>query len=339
VDYTDKLEMSPGVTVVLPIEGGIDTHWKSLGHYDFRAKVDKVGADGFGYSWLMGDGERGEGDRGVDAEDVRASHKVSLFYPKREHTVMSGFTNILRVSDELYQALKSGTSTEFLVDGPDIPPGHEKDPNILPRSIQAVSEETVYIFVNERRVPVRSIKAQTNNGWNYWVLDNPRWPLIVQGDQPFRWKEPRFVMPVAETPPAISAQPPASPKAQSEARRVINQLESKGVATTYAILFDFNKATLKPQSKAILSEIAKYLKSHQPVKLKVEGHTDNVGGSAYNLNLSRRRAEAVKAYLVGLGVQAALLSPAGLGYTKPVASNANARGRALNRRVVFRKLG
>ena len=69
--------------------------------------------------------------------------------------------------------------------------------------------------------------------------------------------------------------------------------------------------------------------------VEVQGHTDSVGAAAYNLNLSQRRADAVKAYLIGKGVSASVLAAKGYGMTQPIASNSTAEGRAQNRRVAF----
>jgi OOP family OmpA-OmpF porin len=95
---------------------------------------------------------------------------------------------------------------------------------------------------------------------------------------------------------------------------------------------------IRSVSKPILNKLAVYLEQHKNMRLGVEGHTDSMGGMAYNLKLSGRRANAVKSYLVNIGVTAGRLKPSGFGYTKPVADNSTAMGRQLNRRVVFRKL-
>jgi OOP family OmpA-OmpF porin len=75
------------------------------------------------------------------------------------------------------------------------------------------------------------------------------------------------------------------------------------------------------------------LKERGDVKIVVEGHTDSIGSDAYNMKLSRQRAEAVKRYLVGHGTAASRITTEGFGKGQPVASNATAEGRAQNRRV------
>jgi outer membrane protein OmpA-like peptidoglycan-associated protein len=108
---------------------------------------------------------------------------------------------------------------------------------------------------------------------------------------------------------------------------------SKRVAV-YGIYFDFASAKLKSESTPVLKEIADALIANPSWKLTIEGHTDNVGGSAYNLTLSQDRAAAVKIALVGrYHINAGRLSTIGFGFSRPVASNDTPQGRALNRRV------
>jgi outer membrane protein OmpA-like peptidoglycan-associated protein len=102
----------------------------------------------------------------------------------------------------------------------------------------------------------------------------------------------------------------------------------------YGLLFDTDSAALKPESKPTLDQIAKLLADQPQLKLNVIGHTDNQGTAAYNLDLSRRRAQAVVAALTGgYGITPDRLAPSGQGFNQPVASNDTEDGRAKNRRV------
>lgn len=115
-------------------------------------------------------------------------------------------------------------------------------------------------------------------------------------------------------------------------------LTEQGKLTLYGIQFDFNQATIKPESAQVLSQVAEVLKSQPDLKLSVEGHTDNIGKPDYNLQLSRKRAESVKDYLVkNHQVDPLRLQTQGFGDTKPVAKNDTDAGRAQNRRVEFVK--
>lgn len=101
----------------------------------------------------------------------------------------------------------------------------------------------------------------------------------------------------------------------------------------YGILFDFNKATLQPASDAVLQKILDLFTTDATLKLEIQGHTDNVGGDAYNQTLSEARAKSVVAWLAQHGVAAARLTSKGYGKTAPVADNSSDVGRAKNRRV------
>lgn len=102
------------------------------------------------------------------------------------------------------------------------------------------------------------------------------------------------------------------------------------------IQFETGSAALKPVSEALLDTVAEVLKAHPEIDhLSIEGHTDGTGGRAFNVKLSLRRAEAVKAALVRRGLQPGRFSTAGKGPDQPLADDATAAGREQNRRVEF----
>jgi OOP family OmpA-OmpF porin len=114
------------------------------------------------------------------------------------------------------------------------------------------------------------------------------------------------------------------------------QNESKVLKDVFDNLtFETNKDVIKPASFPYLDELAETLKSAQNWTLKIIGHTDNVGKDAFNLDLSMRRANSVKKYLVEKGVSDSIISTEGKGETMPIASNDTKEGRAKNRRVEF----
>ena len=99
------------------------------------------------------------------------------------------------------------------------------------------------------------------------------------------------------------------------------------------VLFDFDSANLKAGAREKVARVAGILKSHPDLKIQVEGHTDSVGSDDYNLRLSERRAESVRASMVQQGVNRDVVGTAGFGESKPVATNGTAVGRQQNRRV------
>jgi OOP family OmpA-OmpF porin len=115
-------------------------------------------------------------------------------------------------------------------------------------------------------------------------------------------------------------------------------ITSSGRFVTHGILFDTDSDRIKAESAPVIQSIAKGLETNPALKLKIEGHTDSLGDPAHNMDLSRRRAEAVKTILVSqFNVDAARLTTAGLGATKPIDSNDTPQGRSQNRRVEFVK--
>ena len=135
------------------------------------------------------------------------------------------------------------------------------------------------------------------------------------------------------------------PKARDQKMVVVKADEmartigSTGRVALYGIFFEFDKADLKAESNPTLMEIAQLLKSDPKLAILIVGHTDNQGAYDYNIELSRRRAEAVtKALVANHGADAKRLRGAGVGMLAPAASNDAEEGRAKNRRVEIVKL-
>lgn len=117
-------------------------------------------------------------------------------------------------------------------------------------------------------------------------------------------------------------------------RDLYDALTEKGRVALQGIYFDTGSDRLRPESTPTLKQIGTMLKEHPDLKLAIEGHTDNVGKSDFNKQLSEKRAAAVQAYLVKtFGIDAGRLSSMGLGDTKPATSNDTPEGRQQNRRV------
>lgn len=121
--------------------------------------------------------------------------------------------------------------------------------------------------------------------------------------------------------------------------RIEDALLATGRADIYSIFFAFNSADLRQESDSTLREIDDVLRRHPEWKLAINGHTDDVGGDAYNLALSERRAAAVKSALVTrFGAAPTRLTTAGYGRRQPKATNTTLEGRAENRRVELVRL-
>jgi len=110
-------------------------------------------------------------------------------------------------------------------------------------------------------------------------------------------------------------------------------LQTKERFDLYGLHFDSDKATIQPESKSLLDDIATALRNFPDWRLRIIGHTDSTDDAQHNLRLSLDRAIAVQAALVDRGIDLQRLATAGLGENRPIASNATPDGRALNRRV------
>jgi len=304
-NYTQKVQLSSGLSLLTSVYNGHDSTGRLIGDYDVATNFSDVSERGFGVSWNMTYPANQNGHGYVPY--AQQSHKVSI-YSWNTGGPPAGYCVWDRLSDVIYQDLKAGRETAFEFDGfaSDV-------------SVRRIGEEDLEVLVNERKVRIHTLKGRTPKGWSIWVLDNPGFPIIVKLNTSFvNWIVHSFTLPDAS---------------------VVGQLKNKGMATSHNILFAFNSSELNDQAKPILNTLADYLKASPGVRLEVQGHTDNVGGAAFNLRLSQARAEAVKTYLEQKGgIQPERLTAKGLGLTRPLAPNSTPEGRAFNRRVVFLEL-
>ncbi len=139
--------------------------------------------------------------------------------------------------------------------------------------------------------------------------------------------------PMAEAPapaPAPAPMPAPAPSPQAVSEKVTFAAEA---------LFDFDKAIVKPQGKQALDDLLNKVQGMNTEVMVTVGHADAIGSADYNLKLAQRRAEAVKAYMVSKGVDAARVYTEGKGESQPVGDNKTAAGRAQNRRVTVEVVG
>jgi outer membrane protein OmpA-like peptidoglycan-associated protein len=118
-------------------------------------------------------------------------------------------------------------------------------------------------------------------------------------------------------------------------RSVLTMLDTVGTIVFLPIEFDFDQATIRPESLPLLERIADAMKAHPSLIIEVRGHTDDRGTDAYNLRLSQRRAEAVVEALVAMGVERSRLRAVGFGKSRPLVPNTSEENRARNRRTEF----
>ena len=125
----------------------------------------------------------------------------------------------------------------------------------------------------------------------------------------------------------------AGPASNNGCPEVTQEVQTQLNSFAKTILFDVNKATIRPESATVLNNIVNVLNEYKNAKFSVEGYTDTSGNKAKNQKLSEDRAYSVKAYLIDKGIDQARLTAKGFGPEKPIASNKTKKGRELNRRV------
>jgi hypothetical protein len=191
----------------------------------------------------------------------------------------------------------------------------------LPGTLKRERPSTYRIIVNDRPVELPVLELSGTLGKDDGihprgvVLNDPAFPILLD----FGWDDysVRFTK--------ISFPEPSQLEASLEKERRVD---------VYGIYFDFASDALRPESAPVLKEIASVLSRNADWTLSINGHTDNIGGDTSNLDLSRRRSEAVRTALTQTyGISAARLTTSGFGASQPKATNDTIEGRAQNRRV------
>lgn len=149
----------------------------------------------------------------------------------------------------------------------------------------------------------------------------------------FRFDRP--AMAVIRKAPEPTPVPVAAPTLESKPTRVAKKTIEQFVGKLEGIKFLAGKAVIAPSSYGTLDKVVATLKEHGALRIRIEGHSDNIGSKERNLEVSQLRAESVLKYLVDHGIEAGRLEAKGFGMEQSIASNNDEAGRALNRRVDF----
>lgn len=187
----------------------------------------------------------------------------------------------------------------------------------------------VPLLVEQQLVDVPAIRAtgtfasgERRGTGSFLFLDNQNNPLMIESFVRFTWEQ----QPRLERIIRVSAG--ASMKSAME-----QSLATLRKYDLYGLHFAFDKATLLPESRRLINDIATTLQNNPTWHLQIVGHTDSIGDAAYNLRLSEQRASSVASELESAGISATRLTTAGVGQTQPKGDNATLDGRAMNRRV------
>jgi len=142
---------------------------------------------------------------------------------------------------------------------------------------------------------------------------------------PVKKEEPKKPVEQPKPKPVEQPKPVATPT-------VVIDNEDEAI-TLGATTFKYNAYDFTDEAKANLDVLANYMKLHKKSTITVEGHTDSIGSAAANQDISEKRANAVKNYLVDSGIDEKRITTKGYGKTKPIATNKTREGRAKNRRI------
>lgn len=316
------------------------------GDFEVVETVSDASADSIDFTVALAKGGKDvnglkDGDaftRTVRRTDLRNAHRINAVLQSGDPSVFPGST-YTQVSAEVLQELKTkGESAAVLGWSPVIGTG-----NMMMTLLQGGRKyyrgalkrvegpaASVKVLVNGKSVALPAVHArgqlslagESDVVFDAWWLDDAEnaLQLRVQMQNGSSSQVVRIDFPMSQDVPQATLR---SALARGECR-----------AELHGVYFDTASARLLPASKATIAEIAKLLRDESSWSITVEGHADNVGGAEYNLDLSRRRANAVRDALTkGLGIDLARIRADGLGLTRPVDSNDTLEGRAHNRRV------
>lgn len=290
--------------------------------------------------------------RRICRADLRSAHMLHTAYGvvkvigasgDEEPETITGATAFSLSSEELAQLKRTGAMTHHYVQ---LGPSGQLIKDSL-GDFTVEGRETTEIIVNDRPVGVPVIKVRGTlktrmSGQQIVtedmmvILDDERFPLLIDQSSSGDTAGSRIQFTKVTYPGGKRESPPSGGGSLKSASGSLEEglLEEKRV-DVYGIYFDFDSDRIRPESEPVLQEIASILKRHPEWRLSIEGHTDNVGGNGqYNLELSRRRSEAVRKALVSrFGISDDRLSSGGYGAAVPKDTNDTPRGRARNRRV------
>jgi outer membrane protein OmpA-like peptidoglycan-associated protein len=337
----------------IPLQPGtvITTAWGMLnGDVESRESVDSLDPASVTFTSKT-DKYKDDNDR--DQKGTTSTHSVcnTDFATTNTYATVTGLQpriihdlTRVRLSDKSFQEIKSSGKTYFIYWDVTVAGDDNLKPNREGGLLTRVEPQDIPypMIVNDERVTLPAIHLAgftasvgkdprpkkdrpIHTEADVYVIDDPLDPMVlllklkdpVLHDQKFRIENTKidFVVP-------------------HPVNLVEKQLTEQKRAVTYGIYFDFNKDTIKPESEPVLKEIVQAMTDNPDWKLTVEGNTDNIGGDAYNLDLSKRRAAAVKDALVKrYHIAADRLSTNGFGSSHPVETNDTLEGRARNRRV------
>jgi outer membrane protein OmpA-like peptidoglycan-associated protein len=312
-DRISDLRMEPGMELAWGIANSKNTEGKAMGDYDFYVNVVSANGSGFSFDWIITLPDWKKGNRTILDTDARLSRSFTNWFGAGLVGTTSPCTSLL-FSQRTFRELRAGS----VVDS-SCPSENPEWPKYSSLENIGTAAFAISLDGEEAILPVIKLRNGGFGGGEVWVLDNPKFPLLVKQSDGYVSMSLISIYRVDKT------------------KILLDELAKTRQATTNQIYFLSDSDDLTPVSLPALDAIAGFLRVNTDEQLVIEGHTDNIGGDQHNRGLSERRASSVKAYLVTKhGIASERLNPIGLGLEQPVADNGTPEGRARNRRVVFR---
>jgi outer membrane protein OmpA-like peptidoglycan-associated protein len=280
--------------------------------------------------------------RDVCTEDLQTAHGLMTGFGNDDPRTEPGTTTV-DVSKEVFNDLKTRGKTEFhylewiktdLADadgylhweGGELVRVENNDVSLpvivngTPTTLLAIHAAGTLVVEDKKARETSKSPTDSPTPTEIYILDDPRNPLLLLYEMDvnnFRVQVTEIKFPV-----------------DKPVTKIEDELLKNKKAVVYGIYFDYNSDQIKKESEPVLREIAAAMKNNPDWKLTVDGHTDSIGGDTYNLDLSKRRAAAVKLALVNrFQISADRLLTEGFGQRRPVDRNDTLEGRARNRRV------
>ncbi|MCW5793685.1 MAG: OmpA family protein [Nitrospira sp.] len=267
---------------------------------------------------------RSESRRAVLREDMERAHAIRFgFTTCVSEPEFNPGTSAINVSSSVLRQLKAEGQSNLSI-------MREASRSLVSGVLTRIERGSVSlkVIVNDKQIELAAIHARWHSSvadMEYWILDDVGNPLMLRAK-----KNGKVELDVVKL---------SFPTGDTTAR-LERDLSERGRTVTYGIYFDSASDRIKEESERVLKDIADVMTKNPAWKLSVEGHTDNLGGDAYNVDLAKRRAAAVKQALVEqYKIDEKRLHPAGFGASKPKDTNETLQGRALNRRVELVRIG
>ncbi|HEU4829777.1 MAG TPA: OmpA family protein [Gemmatimonadales bacterium] len=337
-----QIPLCPGLTLVTAVNGpeGDYESIKTIASADARGIALTYSAQvptkqGSLRNWNM--------RRVLLREDLGTATLYAHYFHSNGSDTIPGSTS-LGVSTAVLRSLKRTGAAELgLVDGSNhaYPASRSQSPSLYDYEeiwkLRRIGTEPVAVTVNDAKVMLPAIHARGSylgSKADFWFLDDEENPLTLQ----YRFASGTDALSEAWNlrTVKIAWRCTGSSRTAGEERilRLERALREQRRAVVYDLFFDFNSERIRAESEPTLREIAEVLRRNPDWKLAVEGHTDAIASDQYNLDLSARRAAAVKTALGSrFRIAATRLTTAGLGESSPRDRNDTLEGRARNRRV------